>query len=136
MDFLILRIIIAGIIGFLMGILSKQSSATRVFSIICMGAALVTIISTEFFKAIAQPWFSDPGRLSAQIVSALGFIGSGLIWINNDNKIKGIPESASLWLTAIIGILIGAGFTNATVAVLVFILIFWVTEKLLTRIKS
>lgn len=70
----LLRIIVAAAIGTLIGT-RTNSEASRMFVIICTGAALLTIVSTEFYKVGDYPWFSDPGRLSAQVIAALGFLG-------------------------------------------------------------
>ncbi|MDD4171214.1 MAG: MgtC/SapB family protein [Syntrophomonas sp.] len=120
------RLTLAGIIGFIVGIINSRQDDTgpRVFSIICMGATLITLIAAGIYQII--PWLGDPGRLPAQVISALGFLGSGMIWITRDNRVTGITGATALWLTAILGMLIGAGLKNASVlGVFFFILIFW-----------
>lgn len=130
MDTILIRIILAGIIGFIIGIRSDTFHTAIVFGITCMGTALLTITSTEFYKLSAFPWMGDPGRLSAQIISALGFIGSGLIWITNDRKVVGLPVAANLWITAILGMLIGAGLENTSViAVFLVIIIYYLSAR-------
>lgn len=106
----------------------EQNVAVRVYMMICLGAAVITITSTEFFKAISFSWTSDPGRISAQIISALGFLGTGLIWMSEEErKIRGVSVAASLWFTAIIGMLIGIGFHGtAAIGTLFIILIYWI----------
>ncbi|QGT99228.1 hypothetical protein SYNTR_0635 [Candidatus Syntrophocurvum alkaliphilum] len=133
---LLFRILLASIIGFIVGIMNKKHYDTPtgiIFSLICIGACLITITSTEFY-AIAGviPWASDPARLSAQIISALGFLGTGFIWINEKKEeVKGISAAASLWLTAVLGMLIGAGLSNITVvAVFFIILIYWISSQI------
>lgn len=129
------RIMMAGLIGFLIGInTGRQAGNTRTFMIICMGAALITITSTEFFKLYGLPWFGDPARISAQIISALGFIGIGFIWVVEDRRIQDLPVAASLWMTAIMGLLVGAGMLKTTfVALLFFIVIDWLLRLKTTR---
>lgn len=124
----VFRILAAGLVGLIIGLFSTNARSARMFGLVAAGAALITVTSTEFYKIAAGPWFSDPGRLSAQIVSALGFIGTGLIWITEDKEVRGLTVSASLWLTAIVGMLIGAGLGHiSTCAVLIVILIYWCT---------
>lgn len=128
----LLRILLAGAVGLVIGVLTTNSRNARMFALAAMGAAILTITSTEFYKIIAGPWFTDPGRLSAQIIAALGFIGTGLIWIGDNSQVRGLSVAASLWLTAITGMLIGAGLKNMTVtAVLVVILIYWISDKII-----
>ncbi|HOQ09843.1 MAG TPA: MgtC/SapB family protein [Syntrophomonadaceae bacterium] len=130
-DFVV-RVLVAGVVGLIIGLFTTNARRARMFGLVTAAAALITITSTEFYKEVAGPWFSDPGRLSAQIVSALGFIGTGLIWISSDKRVRGLSVSASLWLSAIVGMLIGAGLKHmSTVAVLVVLLIYWSTETII-----
>ncbi len=122
---ILVRIIMAGIVGMAVGIVTSRTTA-RLFSIICMGAALLTLISTEYFKVLNDPWFSDPGRLSAQMVSALGFLGTGLIWVSEKNEVQGLSVAASLWVTAILGMLVGAGLENVSAAAVFIVIIIYV----------
>ena len=78
-------------------------------------------------------WYADPGRLSAQIIVALGFIGSGLIWISPEKKVEGITTAAALWLTAIVGMAIGAGLNNVNEALIIFISISFLVYKIIVR---
>lgn len=121
---LLLRLLLAAAVGTIIG-LKTRTVAARMFAIICTAAALVTIVSTEFYQVIEYPWFSDPGRLSAQVIAALGFLGTGLIWISERNEVKGLSVSASIWVTAILGILIGTGLETVTLVVIALVLIFF-----------
>jgi putative Mg2+ transporter-C (MgtC) family protein len=121
-----IQLISAAVIGILIGKVSNKSPTARTFALICTGAALITIVSIEYFKVVSFPWLSDPGRLTAQVVSALGFIGTGLIWISEENKAQELSIAASLWVTAILGVFIGAGLYKITAAAIVILLIiFW-----------
>jgi len=124
---ILLRLIIACIVGTLIGI-KINPYFTRTFTIICSGVALLTIVSLEFFKVINYPWFSDPGRLTAQVIAALGFLGTGLIWVSSAHEVRGLSVAASIWLTAILGIIIGSGLSKVTMIIVGIVLIaffFW-----------
>jgi putative Mg2+ transporter-C (MgtC) family protein len=118
-DFL-LRIIVAAVVGTLIG-MRTNSTASRMFVLVSIGAALLTIVSTEYFKVVNYPWIGDPGRLTAQIITALGFLGTGLIWISEKQEIKGLAIAASVWVTAILGILIGTGLSLVNIVIIIFI---------------
>lgn len=120
LDF-VMRIMVAGLIGLLIGAVTKSEPGARLFGIVAMGAALLTLVSTEFFKMLSMPWIADPARLSAQVVSALGFIGSGMIWLGEDRQVQGVSAASALWLTALLGLVVGTGFRNVTVGAIVFI---------------
>jgi putative Mg2+ transporter-C (MgtC) family protein len=128
----LLRVLLAGIIGLFIGLISTSADRTlssRTFSIICMGSALITITSIGFYQNLALPWFGDPGRLPAQAISALAFLGAGLIWVTEDHQLAGISSAASLWITAILGMIIGVGFYNISVLGVMFLLvIYWVSH--------
>ncbi|KUG02852.1 mg(2+) transport atpase protein c [hydrocarbon metagenome] len=136
MEIALARIVLAGIIGFLIGATTKELTKMRLFSMVCMGAALVTYISSQFFIPLSMTWYADPGRLSAQIIVALGFIGSGLIWVSPEKKVEGLATAASLWLTAVIGMALGAGLTSVTEAIILFLVILYLVQKLFAKISK
>lgn len=129
------RIILAGVIGCLIGLRTKKLTKVRLFSMVCIGAALITYISSQFFATLSMTWYSDPSRLSAQIIVALGFIGSGLIWISPEKKVEGLATAAALWLTAVIGMALGAGLTTVTEGIIIFLLMAYLVEKLVSKIS-
>jgi uncharacterized membrane protein YhiD involved in acid resistance len=106
-----------------------RGSSGITFAAICTGQ-LNYHTSIGFFRNLGLPWVSDPGRIAAQIISALGFLGTGLIWVSEDFKVKGLSIAASLWLTAILGILIGAGMQKIVIIFIVVLLfIYRISEK-------
>lgn len=134
MDIWVGRIILAAIMGFILGVSSDRTIlSTRTFTITCMVAALLTIVSNEFFRGLGHPYYSDPTRVSAQIVSAIGFIGTGIMWMAGDrDTAKGLSLAASLWVTAIIGMLIGAGLQQAVVlATFLIIMLFYFWDRMI-----
>ncbi|HZJ85286.1 MAG TPA: MgtC/SapB family protein [Syntrophomonadaceae bacterium] len=133
MGSIIIRLLISAIVGLAIGLIFKDKNTSRVFALICVGASLVTIISVEFFRLTDMPWHSDPGRLAAQIISALGFIGAGFIWVFEGKHIRGLSQSAALWYTAIIGMVIGVGITSTTIAVIIFAFILGIVGINITR---
>lgn len=120
----LLRILVAAVIGTLIGT-RTNAEASRMFVIVCIGATLLTIVSTEFYKVLDYPWLGDPGRLSAQIIVALGFLGTGLIWVSEKQEVQGLSVAATLWVTAILGILIGTGLSVTNIAIIIFIVVIY-----------
>ncbi len=120
----LIRIALATLIGLIIGYLSWIRNV-RVFILITVGAALITITSVDFFKLLDLPWIADPGRIAAQVIAALGFLGTGLIWISDDSRVKGLPVAGSLLVAAIIGILIGMGDTKTILTVIFLLLLFY-----------
>ncbi len=71
--------------------------------LICLGAMLFTILS----EYMGQQG-GDPGRIAAQVVTGVGFLGAGSIW-RDGNKISGLTTAAGVWLVAAIGMAVGYG---------------------------
>ena len=77
------------------------------FTLVCVGSCLIAILQENLFITSG----GEPGRVIAQVVSGVGFLGAGTILHNRGNVI-GISTAAMLWLMAGIGLLIGMGGTN------------------------
>ena len=131
----IIRIVFAALMGLALGYISGFRNV-RIFVLIAAGSTLLTIVSVEFFRPLALPLMADPGRIAAQIIVALGFLGTGLIWISEDSKVKGLPVAGSLLVTAIIGILIGIGNSARILAVVFLLLLFYLLSYAEWKIRS
>ncbi len=110
----IIRLLIAAGVGSIIGIEREyrdKSAGFRTMILIAVGAALFTIISYE----IGTRAGSDPARIASSIVSGIGFLGAGVI-IKDGAKIRGLTTASTIWLTAALGMGIGAGYTAITVA--------------------
>ena len=101
-----------------------QIAGMRTFALITMGAALAMIISIY----IPQIYFGetengDPERIAAQVISGIGFLGAGAI-IQMKGSVRGLTTAAGIWMTACIGLAVGAGmFVIATAACFLIIAI-------------
>src|SRR5215467_13337092 len=100
---LILSVIIGGIIGAEREYRSR-SAGFRTLTLICLGATLFTIFS-ELIGAK-----SSPDRIASNIVVGIGFVGAGVIF-RGDSRVNGITTAAMIWVTAALGMAIGAGYT-------------------------
>ncbi|MDR0641509.1 MAG: MgtC/SapB family protein [Treponema sp.] len=86
----------------------RQVAGMRTHVIICLGATLLMILSIWLPQEFSQPRNGDPGRIAAQVVSGIGFLGAGAM-IRLGNNVRGLTTAASLWLIAAVGMTIGAG---------------------------
>ena len=103
-----LRIVLATFMGYLIGYERKnreKNAGMRTHAIVCMGSALIMIVSKYSFRDIPD---YDASRGAAQIVSGIGFLGAGIIFIRN-NAVSGLTTAAGIWATAGVGLAIGAG---------------------------
>jgi putative Mg2+ transporter-C (MgtC) family protein len=117
---LTLAVLFGGIVGLERGA-NKHQAGLRTHILVCIGATLAMMTNAYVFENISHT--SDPGRLGAQVISGIGFLGAGLILVTSRNKVKGLTTAAGLWSSACIGLALGVGFyAGAIVAgVLVFI---------------
>jgi putative Mg2+ transporter-C (MgtC) family protein len=89
--------------------LRQKSAGLRTLTIVGFASALIMLISKYGFFDVAGPGVSiDPSRMAAQVVSGLGFIGGGLVFVRRD-AVRGLTTAAVVWLTAAVGMAAGAG---------------------------
>jgi putative Mg2+ transporter-C (MgtC) family protein len=100
----ILKLLIAAGLGSLIGIereYHSKSAGLRTMILIAVGSTLFTIISAKLG--------GDTGRIAANIVTGIGFIGGGIIFREN-NRVVGITTAATVWATAALGMCVGIGY--------------------------
>ena len=124
------RLILASLLGGAVGMereVSGKPAGLRTNLLICVGAALITEVSV-LISALGSD--GDPGRLAAQIVSGIGFIGAGTI-LQSRGRIIGLTSAATLWVVAAVGIAIGARqYTVAVGTTLLILLALLVLRRL------
>jgi putative Mg2+ transporter-C (MgtC) family protein len=87
----------------------QKSAGLRTHTLVGVGAALFMLVSKYGFgDVIGNGVTLDPSRVAAQVVSGLGFIGGGLIFVRRD-AVRGLTTAAIVWTTAAIGMACGAG---------------------------
>jgi len=123
----LLRIIAAGLCGALIGFERKnrmKEAGIRTHFIVAVGASLMMVISKYGFQDQIG-WNNltlDPSRIAAQVVSGVGFLGAGMIFMQR-HTIKGLTTAAGMWTTAGIGMIIGTGLYIVGLGVTAIILI-------------
>lgn len=103
-----------------------KSAGIRTHALVGVGSCVFTLISVFGFVGLAEYQVTrDPSRIAAQIVSGIGFLGAGVIFVNRD-VVRGLTTAASVWVAAAIGMACGAGLLPlATFATLLhFVAIF------------
>jgi putative Mg2+ transporter-C (MgtC) family protein len=106
---LALALVLAASIG-LEREIRQKNAGLRTHTLVGVGAALFVLISKYGFTDVLEPGLVvlDPSRMAAQIVSGVGFLGAGLIFVRRDS-VRGLTTAASIWVTAAIGAASGAG---------------------------
>lgn len=107
-----LRIVLASFCGGMVGYERqnrKKNAGVRTHVIIAVASAMMMIISKYGFNDVLGDFIKlDPSRVAAGIVTAVGFIGSGIIFFRNNN-VSGITTSAGIWATVGLGMAMGSG---------------------------
>jgi len=107
----LIRILVSFILGMLIGIEREahhQPAGMRTHILISIGATVVMLISIFIPQTFTNFQNGDPGRIAAQVVSGIGFLGAGAI-LKFGTDVKGLTTAASIWAMAAIGLAIGAG---------------------------
>ncbi|MBS6022999.1 MAG: MgtC/SapB family protein [Paeniclostridium sordellii] len=122
---IITRLLIALIIGGLTGLereKSYQFAGFRTHILVAVGSCITSITSVILFIDYGGKTSLDPSRLTAQVLSGIGFLGTGAI-LKNSSGIRGLTTAAGIWATACIGIAIGYGQYTLGILAWVFVLI-------------
>ncbi|WP_102398778.1 MgtC/SapB family protein [Haloimpatiens massiliensis] len=122
----VLRIFLAVIVGGLIGYereFKNRPAGFRTHILVCVGAAVISMIQLYSVEEttrliLAHPQLqsalkADIGRLGAQVISGIGFLGAGTI-IHEKGSVKGLTTAASLWVVACIGLAVGLGYYTLT----------------------
>lgn len=137
---IVYRLSVAAILGGMIGIereLHGKVAGFRTHALVALGAAVFTVTSVHIFEVYGSQVPVDPGRIAAQIVSGVGFLGAGAI-IRSHTGIHGLTTAAGIWTAAAIGLACGLGYFNVavsgTVIALVILIAFsWVGRKIGAR---
>src|SRR5215831_14067068 len=110
----------------------SRPAGLRTHILVCMGATLITLVSESYARRGGPFPPGDPGRLSAQIVSGIGFLGAGTIIVRG-GSVRGLTTAASLWVAAALGIAVGRGGEFVLIAVvtsLIVLVVLTVVDRL------
>ena len=108
---IIVRVILSCVLGGLVGLEREslnKSAGFRTHILVCVGSALIMIVSQDLYHIYQNKAAIDPGRIAAQVVSGIGFLGAGTI-MREGATVKGLTTAATLWVVAGVGLAVGAG---------------------------
>jgi putative Mg2+ transporter-C (MgtC) family protein len=114
--------------------LRQKSAGLRTYTLVGLGSALFLLVSEYgFVDTLSRSHVVlDPSRVAAQIVSGIGFIGGGLIFVRRDS-VRGLTTAAGVWLTAAVGMAAGGGLPVFAVASTIAYLVIATAYPVLTR---
>lgn len=124
----VFRLLLSLLLGSVVGYERKrkgQTAGVRTFSLIAMGATLAMLLSIYVPQEYLGLKNGDPGRIAAQVVTGVGFLGAGAI-IQMKGSVRGLTTAAGIWMVATIGMAVGVGMywvSIAATALIMFILV-------------
>lgn len=129
----IIRLTISLILGIVIGYerqIRRRDAGLRTFSLICTGSTGAMLISIWIPQIYPDFLNGDPGRIAAQVLTGIGFLGAGAI-MRGKGSVQGLTTAACIWQTAVIGLAVGAGlYSGAIIATLFTIFVLVTVEKL------
>ncbi|MDO7786928.1 MgtC/SapB family protein [Desulforamulus aquiferis] len=121
-----LRVVASMIAGIIIGLertVYNKPAGIRTFSLVSVGSTLITLVSIYGAEKLGfTNAMADPLRITAQIVSGIGFLGAGVIWSSkNGGQKHGVTTAAELWVASAIGMALGVGMYDLAILVVVCI---------------
>ena len=122
------KMIISFLLGAVIGLerqMRRRNAGMRTFTLICVGSTAAMIVSIWIPQCYPDFLNGDPGRIAAQVVTGIGFLGAGAI-IQGKGSVQGLTTAACIWVMAVVGLAVGAGMYIAaisTTAIALFVLL-------------
>lgn len=131
----LIRIAAAILFGFGLGLereLTNKYAGLRTHILVCLGSCVFTILSIFAFPAAVYGSHGDPARISAQILTGIGFIGGGTV-LRHGSSVSGLTTAATLWVAAAIGMACGTGMIDVALWTTIFSIVVLVFIRLFER---
>lgn len=133
----VVRLALSLLLGSFVGMERKrkgQIAGIRTFALISMGATLAMILSIYVPQEYMGLKNGDPGRIAAQVITGIGFLGAGAI-IQMKGSVRGLTTAAGIWMVATIGMTVGIGmYVVAFVATALILFILVILERIEQRV--
>jgi uncharacterized membrane protein YhiD involved in acid resistance len=134
---LLLRLLAAALLGAGLGLereIHGHQAGMRTHMLVALGSALFTVLSIYGFPQMPGTAATDTSRISAQVVTGIGFLGAGAI-IKYGTSIRGLTTAASLWVVASIGLAAGAGaYFLAIAGTLIALVALWPANVIIDKL--
>lgn len=134
---ILLRLVASVLIGGLIGLdrnLRGKPTGIRTLGLVSLGACLLTMAGMNLLTAHGQADPSSVSRVIQGLITGIGFLGAGVIvHENGSDRVRGLTTAASIWITAILGILCGMGAWQIAGVALVIVFLLFVVGKRLER---
>ena len=143
----LLRLTVSTLIGLFIGLERERHhrpAGMKTHIMVCLGATIVSLIQVQIVcqaleLASADPAYAsvlgaDLGRMGAQVISGIGFLGAGTILVKK-GSIKGLTTAATLWLTACLGLAVGMGYILIAVEAFAMVMAVLILLRVIQKIQ-
>ena len=131
------RLLMAAFLGGLIGFEREshgKDAGVRTYALVCLGSALMMIVSIQIYEVYKGTSGVDPSRIAAQVVSGIGFLGAGAIIREHQGAgVKGLTTAAGIWAASGIGLACGMGLYHPAIITTIFTLLILVLFSKLDR---
>lgn len=132
------RLLLSMLLGSIIGLERKrkgQMAGLRTFALISMGATLAMLLSIYVPQEYLGLKNGDPGRIAAQVITGIGFLGAGAI-IQMKGSVRGLTTAAGIWIVAIVGMAVGVGmYLIAVITTVLVLFVLLVLENIERRVN-
>ncbi|MBO5281395.1 MAG: MgtC/SapB family protein [Clostridia bacterium] len=143
----LLRLVVSTLIGLFIGLERERHhrpAGMKTHIMVCLGATIVSLIQVQIVCQALEIASSDPayasvlgadlGRMGAQVISGIGFLGAGTILVKK-GSIKGLTTAATLWLTACLGLAVGMGYILIAVEAFAMVMAVLILLRVIQKIQ-
>lgn len=134
---ILLRLTASVFVGGLIGLdrnLHGKPTGIRTLGLVSLGACVLTLASADFLDGNGQTDAAAASRVIQGLITGIGFLGSGVIVRENGgDRVRGLTTAASIWITAILGILCGLGTWHVAAIALFLVFVLFVFGKPVER---
>ena len=126
------KVLVAGLLGFVVGLereLMGSPAGDRTFSLVAIGSALFTALSFEGFGQMSG---DAPGRVAANVLTGVGFLGGGMI-LKEGGAVRGLTTAAGIWAVAGVGMAVA---TDRYLLATALIMVVFAAERFLSIKRS
>jgi len=110
----------------------RQPAGLKTHMLICVGSTLLMLLSIYIPQTYSNFQNGDPGRIAAQVITGVGFIGAGAI-LRMGINVRGLTTAASIWAISAIGLVIGAGMYIPAILTIIFVMVILIIVEQLEK---